>query len=230
MAAPQDITIEHLSGNWILVINLTLRLEIAFFLIVRLSTEQGLDKRPGPNLPAGMPFPDSLTSSKPIITQRSQQKVPWLVRKAFVFATIYLQVLQYPIKDSKVDQPSTKIDFIQTATGGLAGTKEERVLDWGKRDHTDYFFGSVQGQSHFVHGATAKDGSIRPEFELQTAAANAEIKQFLRGELETDWTNSAGFLVEEQDGYSENETTGLWVHTFERNEKLGWTAEQVSIA
>ena len=152
------------------------------------------------------------------------------MRKSFAFATIYLKILQYPVKDSKASQLSTKIDCIQTATGGLAGTTEERVLDWEIGDHTDYFFGTVTGRSHFIHGAIAKDGSIRPEFELQTVTQSAEIKQFLRGEIELDWTKSPGFLVEEQDEISENQTRGLWVHTFERNDKSGWTAEQVSIA
>jgi hypothetical protein len=156
--------------------------------------------------------------------------VPWLIRKAFGFATIYLQILQYPIKDSEASQPSTKIDFIQTATGGLAGTTEERVLDWEIGHHTDYFYGTVTGQSQFIQGSIGKDGSIRPKFELQTATQSAEIKQFLRGEIDLDWTKSQGFLVEEQDGTSEIQTPGLWVHTFERNEKLGWTAEQVRIA
>jgi hypothetical protein len=140
---------------------------------------------------------------------------------------MFLQIQQYQIKDSKACQPSTKIDFIQTATGGFAGTTEERVLNWEIVHHTDYIYGTVAGQSHFIHGSTGKDGSIRPDFELQTATESAEIKQFLRGEIELDWTKSSGFLVEEQDGLSGSQTPGLWVHTFERNEKLGWTAEQV---
>lgn len=133
------------------------------------------------------------------------------------------------MKESQSSQPSTKIDFIQTASGGLSGTKEERILDWSKHDHTDYFFGSVNGRCRYVQGAAAKDGSIRPEFNLQTDTESAEIKQFLKGEIELDWTKSAGFLVEEQDALSEDGIPGLWVHTFERNEKSGWTAEQVSI-
>jgi hypothetical protein len=141
-----------------------------------------------------------------------------------------MKIQQYPIKDSEASQPSTKIDCIQTATGGLSGTTEEYVLDWELASHTDYFYGTVQGRCRFIHGATGKDGVIRPEFELQTATQSAEIKQFLRGEIELDWTKSPGFLVETQDGISEDRTPGLWVHTFVRNEKSGWTAEQVSTA
>ena len=156
-----------------------------------------------------------------------QQKVPWLLRKAFGFATIYIQISQYQTPASETSQPSTIIDFTQTATAGLAATKEERVLDWKILDHEDYFFGEVKGQSEFVHGVIDADGIIRPEFELQTANANEKIKKYLRGEIAEDGSKSAGFIVEEWSGMSEE--PGLWVHTFERNVKSGWTAEQVSI-
>ncbi|CAI7634691.1 unnamed protein product [Penicillium glandicola] len=115
---------------------------------------------------------------------------------------------------------------MQTATAGLAATKEERLLDWKISDHEDYFFGSVRGQSHFIHGAVDESGIIRPEFDFQTAGANAEIKRFLRGEIEADGRKSAGFLVEDWSGMAE-ERPGLWVHTFEQNDKSGWTAEQI---
>ncbi|KAJ5346572.1 hypothetical protein N7541_009054 [Penicillium brevicompactum] len=155
------------------------------------------------------------------------QKISWLLRKAISFATIYLQVLQYPIKDGQSSEPSIKIDFIQTATGGLSGTKEERLLDWKEYDHTDYFFGAVRASSQFVSGAPVKDGSIRPEFDLKTNTTSAEIKQFLTGEINEDWTKSAGFLVESKDDETGDKILGCWVHTFERSEKLEWTAEQI---
>jgi hypothetical protein len=98
-------------------------------------------------------------------------------------------------------------------------------LDWKILHHEDYFFGQVQGQSEFVHGVTDADGSIRPEFEIQTDNATSEIKLFLRGEIETDGSKSAGFIVE----VCSSPGPGLWVHTFERNVKAGWTAEQVSV-
>ena len=50
----------------------------------------------------------------------------------------------------------------------------------------------------------------------------------MRGEVEADGRKSEGFIVEDWGGMSE-EGPGLWVHTFERNVKAGWTAEQVSI-
>lgn len=102
------------------------------------------------------------------------------------------------------------------------------MLDWKDYDHTDYFFGTVKASSQYVFGAPVKDGSIRPEFDLKTDTKSAEIKQFLTGEINEDWTKSAGFLVESKDDESGDKILGCWVHTFERNEKLEWTAEQVS--
>ncbi|CAI7620300.1 unnamed protein product [Penicillium discolor] len=153
------------------------------------------------------------------------QKVPWLIRKAFGFATIYIQITQYQTQTSEISQPSTIINFNQTATAGLAATKEERVLDWKMSDHEDYFFGKIQAQSEFVHGVIT-DGIVRPGFELQTDNVNAEIRKYLRGEIEADGKKSEGFIVEDWSGMSE-QGPGLWVHTFERNVKSGWTAEQI---
>ncbi|OQE07918.1 hypothetical protein PENVUL_c011G06142 [Penicillium vulpinum] len=156
------------------------------------------------------------------------QKIPWLIRKAFGFATIYLQISQYQTETSETGQSSTNIDFLQTATAGLAATKEERVLDWKISDHEDYFFGEVLAQSEFVHGVVDADGVVRPGFELQTPNANAEIKKYLRGEIEANGRKSAGFIFEDWSGMAD-EGPGLWVHTFERNAKSGWAAEQVGI-
>lgn len=101
-------------------------------------------------------------------------------------------------------------------------------MDWKISDHEDYFFGKVQAQSEFVHGVVDEDGIVRPAFELRTDNANAEMRKYLRGEIEADGRKSEGFMLEEWSGMSE-EGPGLWVHTFERNVKSGWTAEQVSI-
>ncbi|KAJ5506449.1 hypothetical protein N7453_005406 [Penicillium expansum] len=186
MAAPREITIESLTGHWVLNKDLT-------------------------------------CEADPIL---KLQKVPWLIRKAFGFATIYLQISQYQSQTSETSQPFTNIDFTQTASAGLAATKEERVLDWKISDHEDYFFGKVQAQSEFVHGVIDADGIIRPEFELQTDNANVEITRYMRGEIEADGSKSAGFIVEDWTRMSEM-GPGLWVHTFEKNVKSGWTAEQI---
>ncbi|CAG7971601.1 unnamed protein product [Penicillium olsonii] len=207
MAAPLDINILNLNGNWVLNKELTTEAEPILKLVYH-------------------PFPKTQSSH---LIYRHQQKIPWLIRKAFSFATIYIRIQQYPVKDSESSDPPIQIDFEQTASAGLAGTKEERILDWASYEHTDYFFGSVKGQSRFVHGTPGKDGSIRPEFELQTDTKSEQIKQFLRGEVNVDLTKAEGFLVEAQhEPCNISNPPGCWVHTFEKNEKLGWTVEQVS--
>ncbi|CAP80491.1 hypothetical protein E8E15_010622 [Penicillium rubens] len=153
------------------------------------------------------------------------QKVSWLLRKAFGLATIHLHISQYQTPASESTEPSTHIDFNQTAAG-LAPTEEKRILDWEIRDHQDYFFGEVKAQCEFVHGAVDADGIVRPEFEFQTPNVNAQIKKFMRGEIEVDGSKSAGFIVEDWSGMAD-EGPGLWVHTCERNDKSGWTAEQI---
>lgn len=80
-----------------------------------------------------------------------------------------------------------------------------------------------------MHGVIDSDGIVRPGFELRTENANAELKKYLRGEIEVDGRKSEGFIVEDWSGMAE-EGPGLWVHTFERNVQSGWTAEQVSIS
>ncbi|KXG48120.1 uncharacterized protein PGRI_019900 [Penicillium griseofulvum] len=199
MAAPQEITIESLSGHWVLVNTLS-SLEDIF------QSSHYLQNK------------DLSSETDPIL---KLQKVPWLLRKAFGFATIHIQITQYPTPSTT--SLSTNIDFLQTSTASLAPTKEERILDWKILHHEDYFFGQIQGQSEFVRGVTDADGSIRPEFKIQTENATSKIKLFLRGEIEADGSKFAGFIVED----CSNPGLGLWVHTFERNVKAEWTAEQI---
>lgn len=47
---------------------------------------------------------------------------------------------------------TTRIDIEQSASG-LSSTHENRALDWSVRDHKDWLFGAVKGQSKFVSAA-----------------------------------------------------------------------------
>ncbi|KAJ5129501.1 uncharacterized protein N7515_005540 [Penicillium bovifimosum] len=154
------------------------------------------------------------------------QKVLWLLRKALALGTIYISISQYKTPDLSPDQTLTHINFTQTTTGGLAGTAENRVLDWKTASHEDYIFGHVQAQAEYVYGTTDADGKIRPDVEVKIDNANEEIRGWLRGEKEVDGSFSEGFLVERQSEDVER-GDGLWVHTFECNEGVGWMAEQV---
>ncbi|KOC13003.1 hypothetical protein F9C07_9562 [Aspergillus flavus] len=148
------------------------------------------------------------------------QGVPWLLRKAMAAVTLYINITTYQTPQPETGEPVTNIDFNQTAGGKLGGTTEKRTLSWEIKEHKDYIFGEVQGQSEFVHGSPDSGGHIRPDFELQTEVDNAqEVKTFLRGENHLDSPDGTGFIYEGSEG--------AWVHTFERSVSSGWTAEQV---
>ncbi|KAB8275174.1 hypothetical protein BDV30DRAFT_225231 [Aspergillus minisclerotigenes] len=148
------------------------------------------------------------------------QGVPWLLRKAMAAVTLYINITTYQTPQPETGEPVTNIDFNQTAGGKLGGTTEKRTLSWEIKEHKDYIFGEVQGQSEFVHGSPDSGGHIRPDFEFQTEVDNAqEVKTFLRGENHLDSPDGAGFIYEGPEG--------AWVHTFERSVSSGWTAEQL---
>lgn len=72
------------------------------------------------------------------------QGIGWWTRKAISLATVSLACKQY-----KDEQSVTHIDIEQTATGGLKGTTELRVLDWSLREHDDQIFGKLKGQTRW---------------------------------------------------------------------------------
>ncbi|MCJ1306413.1 hypothetical protein MMC25_000055 [Agyrium rufum] len=78
----------------------------------------------------------------------AMQGVSWFVRRAISFATVTLSVKQYVNNDPSPDV--THIDITQTATGGIKGTTELRILDWTARDHKDGIFGEVHARSRWV--------------------------------------------------------------------------------
>ncbi|PYH81831.1 hypothetical protein BO82DRAFT_374491 [Aspergillus uvarum CBS 121591] len=156
------------------------------------------------------------------------QKVPWLLRRALAAVTIHLKISGFLAPSPLGEKPLPNFDFIQTATGGLVGTTEKRTLNWEVQAHADYIFGSVQHQSHFIRGTTDARGYIRPEFEMQTSVNSAEIKQFLRGEIMLDGSESPGFLLASPNSRGDGkDRMDIWIHTFERNLQSGWTAEQI---
>ncbi|TVY54938.1 hypothetical protein LSUE1_G009423, partial [Lachnellula suecica] len=107
MAAPPEITLKDLTGDW--VMNKTLS-----------------------------------DDTDPILVL---QGVSWFTRKAISLATITLHTKQYTDSDNE-----THIDIEQTATGGIKGTTEIRVLNWSERTHTDSIFGTVKGRSRWLSG------------------------------------------------------------------------------
>jgi hypothetical protein len=73
------------------------------------------------------------------------QGVGWLTRRAISFGSLTLYIKHY--KDAKDVE---HIDIDQFLTGGIPGTREERVLDWQPRDHNDHIFGDVIGKSRRI--------------------------------------------------------------------------------
>jgi hypothetical protein len=73
------------------------------------------------------------------------QGVSWFTRRALSLATVTLYIEHYK-DDNKVEH----IDIDQKLTGGLAGTTENRILDWTFREKSDYLFGPTLGRSRRV--------------------------------------------------------------------------------
>ena len=53
-----------------------------------------------------------------------EQGIGWMTRKLISVATITLDIKHY------TEEGTEHIDIEQTATGGIKGTTENRILDW----------------------------------------------------------------------------------------------------
>ena len=73
------------------------------------------------------------------------QGVPWLKRKIILLATVTLSIKEY-LDCNYI----THIDLEQTATGGIQGTTELRILDWSENSHFDHIFGTLKSQNRWV--------------------------------------------------------------------------------
>jgi hypothetical protein len=72
-------------------------------------------------------------------------RVSWLKRKIILLATVTLSVKEY------VDAENvTHSDPDQTATGGIQGTTELRILDWSETTHEDHIFGNLKSRNRWV--------------------------------------------------------------------------------
>ncbi|KAL5340189.1 NADP-dependent oxidoreductase domain-containing protein [Aspergillus crustosus] len=153
------------------------------------------------------------------------QGVAWLIRKGIGAATTTLQFTSTTEpsssspSSSSSTEPATNITMRQTLTGGIPGSSEERITDWVERERANHIYGNVQTRSRLVNGVKDENGAVRPELEVQSKtdvkAVEEEIRGYLRG--------GEPYLVEAgKEVYPE-----LYIHDFGRNEKGGWTAEQI---
>ncbi|KAL3459344.1 hypothetical protein BJX64DRAFT_205569 [Aspergillus heterothallicus] len=157
------------------------------------------------------------------------QGVPWALRKAVSLVTITLDVAIYPkttttsaeTDPASTTKPPTIIDLQITATGGLPGAKELRVLDWSEQDQSDFAFGTTKHRTGLVKGNPDAAGNWYPDIEMKNDPGSDEARRFLRGEILEDGSPST-WLVRSTDPEEE-----AWVHTLIRSVPEKWTVEQV---
>ncbi|OLN82856.1 hypothetical protein CCHL11_10368 [Colletotrichum chlorophyti] len=123
------------------------------------------------------------------------QGIGWLTRKAVGLATVTLAVKQYsapPAPPSTATEPVTHVDIDQFATGGLKGTSEKRCLDMEWREHSDWMFGSVRGQSRFIAAEEIEDSFLKQSWlEGEAEATGPDGKSHIFSHVESidnGWT------------------------------------------
>jgi hypothetical protein len=95
-----------------------------------------------------------------------------------------------PPSESK--DPVTHIEIAQTVSGGIQGTTEKRCIDGLWREHEDWMFGKVKGQTIWIKAEDIKDPYLAKgweESDLEKAGPNGETH--LRSYVEREdgkWT------------------------------------------
>ncbi|KAI8628030.1 hypothetical protein F5Y19DRAFT_150807 [Xylariaceae sp. FL1651] len=135
------------------------------------------------------------------------QGVGWLIRKAIGAATVTLHVKQYT-DDASVPH----IDVDQIASGGIKGTSENRTLDFQAREHSDWLFGRVTGQSKFVT-AEELQALVAPDGEPRT-----------QGWIDDDFVAQDWI---EADGEKTGPAGETHVYNLVKSVDKGWTVVQV---
>jgi len=179
MAAPQTKTIKDLNGKWVMVC---------------------LPSRASPlssHKPTNTPMQNK-TQSTSVEPGLALQGVGWVTRKAVSMATLTLHVKQYNAPPSPPADPSsaevTHIEIEQTGTGGLKGSTEKRCLDYTFREHSDWLFGSVRGQSRWIapgeiHDAYLKGEGLWLEGDAEAGGPNGETHVLSHVEsVDNGWT------------------------------------------
>ncbi|KAL6237538.1 hypothetical protein BDW75DRAFT_79080 [Aspergillus navahoensis] len=144
------------------------------------------------------------------------QGVSWLSRKAISAATVTLNFTSSVEPSPSSGEPAVHLTMRQTLTGGIGASAEERITDWVERERSNHIYGDVLSRSRLIKGAREEDGSVRPDLDLQSKPSNDVIKEEIRR-----------FLREAVGQAESDDLTDLFIHDFGRNEKSGWTAEQV---
>ncbi|KAM7208112.1 hypothetical protein V8F20_001658 [Naviculisporaceae sp. PSN 640] len=96
------------------------------------------------------------------------QGIGWLTRKAVGAATFTLDIKHFNAPPAPPAEPTggpvAHIEIEQVGTGGIKGTTEKRCLDNVFRDHSDWLFGSVKGQSRWLNVEDIDDAYLKAGF------------------------------------------------------------------
>ncbi|KAH8835885.1 hypothetical protein DL96DRAFT_1732991 [Flagelloscypha sp. PMI_526] len=129
----------------------------------------------------------------------SLQGVGWLKRKAIGAATVTLNVKHYKNDDGK-----ECIDIDQTLTGGIPGTREERILDNTERAKEDSLFGAVIAKSRRVVIADIEESNAFLADDWVPAAVEQGLIQAIASsdtpKSGTTWRGNQTWGVEEVQG------------------------------
>ena len=116
------------------------------------------------------------------------QGISYLIRKAIGLATVTLTINEY---DAPPKPPNTSTDVythidIDQSASGLSSTQENRCLDNEYREHSDWLFGKVRGQSRFVSLDELEDEHLKKGW-----LAEGDGKAFVYSHVESEengWT------------------------------------------
>ncbi|KAJ6604510.1 hypothetical protein DFH09DRAFT_1122931 [Mycena vulgaris] len=91
------------------------------------------------------------------------QGVSWFKRKVISLGTVTLFIKHYKDEDGH-----ERVDIDQTITGGIPGTREERLLTWTERSNEDHLFGAVIGKSRRVQASELEDEFLKKDWTADT--------------------------------------------------------------
>lgn len=159
-----------------------------------------------------------------------------MTRKAVSLATLTLHVKQYVAPPSPPSDPTgapvTHVDIEQTGTGGIKGTTEKRCADYAFREHTDYLFGHVKGQTKFLTAEEITDEYLKSgwlEGDEEKKGPNGETHLISHVEsLDAGWTATQiwGFkIIEGVRRYARNVVIAKGAERVELQLVYDWLSE-----
>jgi len=127
----------------------------------------------------------------------SLQGVGWLKRKAISLGTVTLFIKHY-----KDEEGIERVDIDQTITGGIPGTREERILRWTERSNEDHLFGAVIGKSRRVQASELEEEFLKTGWTTDTFE-HGLIQSYVYSDTPksgTTWIGDQTWGVEEING------------------------------